>query len=42
MIGSFHSSAMLKLSIIFVIANNQYAMGTSVNRASAEDQLYRR
>jgi pyruvate dehydrogenase E1 component alpha subunit len=25
-----------------VIENNQYAMGTSVNRASAEDQLYRR
>jgi pyruvate dehydrogenase E1 component alpha subunit len=25
-----------------VIENNQYAMGTSVNRASAEDQLYKR
>src|SRR3546814_6769685 len=33
---------MWKLPIIFVIENNQYAMGTSVNRASAEDQLYRR
>jgi pyruvate dehydrogenase E1 component alpha subunit len=31
-----------KLPIIFVIENNQYAMGTSVNRASAEDLLYRR
>src|SRR5437868_13704831 len=31
-----------KLPIIFVIKKNQYAMGTSVNRASAEDQLYRR
>jgi pyruvate dehydrogenase E1 component alpha subunit len=31
-----------KLPIIFVIENNQYAMGTSVNRASAEDQLYKR
>ena len=30
------------LPIIFVIENNQYAMGTSVNRASAEDQLYKR
>ena len=25
-----------------VIENNQYAMGTSVNRSSAEDQLYKR
>ena len=32
----------MELPIIFVIENNQYAMGTSVNRASAEDQLYRR
>jgi hypothetical protein len=31
-----------KLPVIFVIENNQYAMGTSVNRASSEDQLYRR
>ncbi len=31
-----------KLPIIFVIENNQYAMGTSVNRASSEDQLYKR
>ncbi|WP_419827609.1 pyruvate dehydrogenase (acetyl-transferring) E1 component subunit alpha [Sphingomonas sp.] len=31
-----------KLPIIFVIENNGYAMGTAVNRASSEDQLYRR
>ena len=27
---------------IYVIENNQYAMGTSVSRSSAEDQLYKR
>ncbi|MEM9422625.1 MAG: pyruvate dehydrogenase (acetyl-transferring) E1 component subunit alpha, partial [Pseudomonadota bacterium] len=31
-----------KLPVIFVIENNQYAMGTSVARASAETHLYRR
>jgi pyruvate dehydrogenase E1 component alpha subunit len=30
------------LPVIYVIENNQYAMGTSVNRASAEAQLFRR
>ncbi len=31
-----------KLPVIFVIENNQYAMGTAVARASAETHLYRR
>lgn len=31
-----------QLPVIFVIENNQYAMGTSVQRASAETHLYRR
>ncbi len=39
---TFNMAELWKLPIIFVIENNQYAMGTSVNRASAEDQLFRR
>ncbi len=39
---SFNMAELWKLPIIFVIENNQYAMGTSVNRSSSEDQLFRR
>ena len=39
---AFNMSALWKLPIIFVIENNQYAMGTAVSRASAQTALYKR
>ncbi len=43
--GAFHEAANLAglydLPVIFVIENNHYAMGTAVNRAAAEPDLYK-
>ena len=39
---SFNMAELWKLPVVYVIENNQYAMGTAVNRASSEDQFHRR
>ena len=39
---AFNMAKLWDLPVVFVIENNQYAMGTSVERASAETELYKR
>ncbi len=39
---AFNMAELWKLPVVYVIENNEYAMGTSVERASAETHLFRR
>lgn len=39
---AFNMASLWKLPIVFVIENNQYAMGTAVSRSSAETHFHRR
>jgi len=39
---SMNMASLWKLPIVFVVENNQYAMGTALDRASAETHLFKR
>jgi len=39
---SFNIASLWKLPVLYIIENNMYGMGTSVNRASSGDDLYKR
>jgi len=39
---SFNMAELWSLPVVYIIENNQYAMGTSIERSSSETHLYRR
>lgn len=39
---SFNMAALWKLPVVYIIENNQYAMGTSIQRSSSETHLHKR
>jgi len=39
---SFNMAELWRLPVVYVIENNQYAMGTSIERSSSETHLYKR
>jgi pyruvate dehydrogenase E1 component alpha subunit len=39
---SFNMAALWKLPVVFIVENNQYAMGTSIQRSTSETHLHKR
>ena len=39
---SFNMAELWRLPVVYIVENNQYAMGTSIERSSSETHLYRR
>lgn len=39
---SFNMASLWKLPVVYIVENNQYAMGTAVQRSSSETHLYKR